>query len=168
MKRLTKLGLYLIILLILNVLGIQVYYGFIDNTLDSLIFKEAPDPVVITHGGNYTYLIESKIEEYKKDVYLLVRINNTGKYKSSTHFEQLGINRIRNFDEVYTAGDGDLYIAIENLDGIRQLYFLGAKSNRAVCYYSTAEGEDAESRMPVGRALQGPWELSFSSFSGDS
>ena len=144
MKRLTKLGLYLIILLILNVLGSKVYYGFIDNTLDSLIFKEAPDPVVITHGGNYTYLIESKIEEYKKDVYLLVRINNTGKYKSSTNFEQLGIDRIRNFDEVYTAGDGDLYITIENLDGIRQLYFLGAKSNRAVCCYSTAKGEDAE------------------------
>ena len=144
MRRLAKFCLYLTILLILNVIGSKVYYGFIGDTFESAVFNEAPDPMLITHGGNYTYLVESKIQKYEKDVYLLVRIDNTGKYKASTNIRQFGIDGIRNFGEAYTTGDGDLYIIIENLDGLHQLYFLGAKSNRAVCCYSTAEGEDAE------------------------
>ena len=144
MKRLSKFGLYLVILLILNVLGSKVYYSFIENTLDNVLYGNAPDPVLISHGGNYTYLIESKMREYEKDVYLLVKIDSTGKYKSATNFRQYGIDHVRNFDEMYTAGDGDLYITVEDLDGSHQLYFLGTKSNRAVCCYSTGENKDAE------------------------
>ena len=144
MKRLSKFGLYLVILLILNVLGSKVYYNFIENTLDNVLYGNAPDPLLISHGGNYTYLIESKIRKYEKDVFLLVKIDSTGKYKSATNFKQLGIDHVRNFRELYTAGDGDLYIIVEKLDGSRYLYFLGTKSNRAVCCYSTGEDENVE------------------------
>ena len=64
MRRLSKFGLYLAILFILNTIGSKVYYGFIANTLDSLLYGEVPDPMIITHGGNYTYLLKSKIKKY--------------------------------------------------------------------------------------------------------
>ncbi len=125
-------------------MGRGVYYNFIGNTIDNVLYGYEADPVRISHGGNYAYVVEAKIQKYKPDAFLLVTLDSAGQYKSTRNFRQLGIDDIRSFRDTYTDGDGHLYLMIETVDGIKQLYYIEPNAKKAVLCYTTTKDDDVK------------------------